>query len=57
MFPTVDFGKAQTFSNLIYHITNLKKSLLFRDKKYYAFNSQSEDSHSHRSQKNLGVNV
>lgn len=28
MFPTINFGKGKTLANLMYHITNLKKSLI-----------------------------
>ena len=33
MFPTIDFGKGKTFANLLFHIAELKRSLILKIKR------------------------
>ena len=33
MFPTIDFGKGKTFANLLFHISELKRSLILKIKR------------------------
>lgn len=33
LLPTIDLGKGKTFANLLFHIKDLKRNLLFKAKK------------------------